>query len=117
MLFQIGRIYQDIEEYEKAIKAYELLFLKSPESVKRNEGIYRQAVCYEEIGEFIKAYEGYKVYMSLVENKQFYNQAQQKIRQMEHDGDGDGYPLYKEQEAGTSDEEANSYPNSNRHNI
>jgi tetratricopeptide (TPR) repeat protein len=111
-LFQIGKLYQDSGDYEKAIEAYENLFDKAPESGRRDEAIYRQAVCYEAIREFTASYEGYKTYMSLGDDKEFYRQAQQKVRQMEYDGDGDGYPFYKEQEAGTSDEDANNYPGS-----
>jgi tetratricopeptide (TPR) repeat protein len=109
-LFQIGKIYQDIGNYEKAIKAYNVLFEKAPESGRRDEAIYRQAVCFEEIHRFTKAYKDYKIYMNLGEDKEFYRQAREKVEQMEYDGDGDGYPLYKEQEAGTSDDDANSYP-------
>jgi len=109
-LFQIGKIYQDIGNYEKAIKAYNVLFERAPEPARRDEAIYRQAVCFEEIHEFTKAYEGYKIYINLGEDKEFYRQAREKVEQMEYDGDGDGYPLYKEQESGTSDEDANSYP-------
>jgi tetratricopeptide (TPR) repeat protein len=109
-LFQIGKIYQDIGNYEKAIKAYNVLFEKAPEPSRRDEAIYRQAVCFEAIYQFTKAYEGYKIYMNLGEDKEFYRQAREKVEQMEYDGDGDGYPLYKEQEAGTSDDDANSYP-------
>jgi tetratricopeptide (TPR) repeat protein len=113
-LFQIGKLYQDSGDYEKAIEAYDNLFDKAPESGRRDEGIYRQAVCFEAIREFSNAYEQYKTYMSLGEDKEFYRQAQQKVRQMEYDGDGDGHPFYKEQEAGTSDEDANSYPGSKK---
>ena len=109
-LFQVGKLYQDSGDYEKAIKAYDNLFEKAPESGRRDEGIYRQAVCYEAIREFSESYKQYKTYMSLGTDKEFYRQAQQKVRQMEYDGDGDGHPFYKEQEAGTSDEDANSYP-------
>jgi tetratricopeptide (TPR) repeat protein len=109
-LFQIARLYQDAGDYEKAIQAYESLFDKAPESGRRDEGIYRQAVCYEAIREFTSAYEQYRTYMSLGDDKEFYRQAQQKVRQMEYDGDNDGHPFYKEQEAGTSDEDPNTYP-------
>jgi tetratricopeptide (TPR) repeat protein len=113
-LFQIGTLYQDAGDYEKAIEAYDNLFDKAPESGRRDEGIYRQAVCYEAIREFTNAYEQYKTYMSLGTDKEFYRQAQQKVRQMEYDGDKDGHPFYKEQEAGTSDEDANAYPGSSK---
>jgi tetratricopeptide (TPR) repeat protein len=109
-LFQIAKLYQDAGDYEKAIQAYEDLFDKAPESGRRDEGIYRQAVCYESIREFTLAYEQYRTYMSLGDEKEFYRQAQQKVRQMEYDGDNDGHPFYKEQEAGTSDEDPNNYP-------
>jgi tetratricopeptide (TPR) repeat protein len=109
-LYQIGVLYQDSGDYERAVEAYDSLFKRAPESVRRDESVYRQAVCYEAIREFTSAYEGYKTYMSLGQDKEFYRQAEQKVRQMEYDGDGDGYPFYKEQEAGTSDEDANSYP-------
>jgi len=109
-LFQIGKIYQDIGDYEKAIKTYHTLLLEAPESSRRDEVIYRQAVCLESIHAFTAAYECYKIYINLGEDKEFYHQVREKIKQMEYDGDGDGYPLYKEQEAGTSDDDANSYP-------
>ncbi|MBM3236889.1 tetratricopeptide repeat protein [Candidatus Poribacteria bacterium] len=109
-LFQIGKIYQESGDYEKAIEAYDNLFKKDPESERRDEAIYRQAVCFETIHEFTEAYEWYKIYIKLGEDKEFCRQAREKVEQMEFDGDGDGYPFYKEQEAGTSDEDANSYP-------
>lgn len=109
-LFQIGVLYQDSGDYERAIESYDNLFKKAPESGRRDEAVYRQTVCYEAIREFTNAYEGYKTYMSLGSDKEFYRQAEQKVRQMEYDGDGDDYQFYKEQEAGTSDEDANSYP-------
>ena len=109
-LYQIGLLYQDSGDYERAIEAYDNLFKKAPESGRRDEAIYRQAVCYEAIRDFNDAYEGYKTYMSLGEDKEFYRQAEQKVRQMEYDGDKDGYPFYQEQEAGTSDEDPNDYP-------
>jgi tetratricopeptide (TPR) repeat protein len=109
-LFQIGLLYQDSGDYERAIEAYDNLFKKAPESGRRDEGIFRQAVCYEAIREFTGAYEGYKTYMSLGSDKDYYRQAEQKVRQMEYDGDKDGYPFYKEQEAGTSEEDPTDYP-------
>ena len=109
-LFQIATLYQNAGDYEKAIQAYDDLFDKAPESARRDEGIYRQAVCFESIREFSEAYQQYKTYMSLGTDREFYRQAQQKVRQMEYDGDSDGHPFYKEQEAGTSDEDPNAYP-------
>ncbi|MBC8228260.1 tetratricopeptide repeat protein [bacterium] len=113
-LFQVGKLYQDAGDYEKSIEAYDNLFDKAPESGRRDEAIYRQAVCYESIREFTKAHEQYETYMSLGTDREFYRQAQQKVRQMEYDGDKDGHPFYKEQEAGTSDEDADAYPGSSK---
>ena len=76
-----------------------------------NAVAYLQAVCYREIREFTKAYEGFKDYMSLGSEKDYYQEAEQIVRQFETDEDGDGYKFYIEQEAGTSDRDPNDYPN------
>ena len=61
-LYRIGTLYQQNDEYERAIEAYEALLENAPESVWRNEAIYQQAVCYRAIGEFEAAAEGFKIY-------------------------------------------------------
>ncbi len=111
-LFKVGELSQVDGQYERALRAYEELFERSPESSWRDKAVYNQARCYEAIREFTKAYNRYKDYMSLGKDKEFYRAADQKVRQYEYDQDGDGYPFYKEQEAGTSDEDPNVYPGS-----
>ena len=109
-LFQTGVLYQKNGELERAIDAYDRLFEKAPESTWRAEAVYNQAVCYQSIREFNEAYEGFKAYMSLGDDGKYYREAEQRVRQFELDQDGDGYLFYKEQEAGTSDQDANDYP-------
>lgn len=109
-LFQTGDLYQKNGELERAIDAYDRLFEKAPESTWRAEAVYNQAVCYQSIREFSEAYEGFKAYMSLGDDGKYYREAEQRVRQFELDQDGDGYMFYEEQEAGTSDQDANVYP-------
>ena len=40
----------------------------------------------------------------------YFREAEQIVRQFELDQDEDGYKLYEEQEAGTSDQDANDHP-------
>ncbi|GIX06729.1 MAG: hypothetical protein KatS3mg115_1132 [Candidatus Poribacteria bacterium] len=108
--FQIGRLYQDAGRYLDAIDAYQEMLDKFPQGFRRDEAVYNLAVCYETIREFEKAYRQYKAAMSLGEDTPFYRAAEQKVRQFEQDADGDGYPFYQEQQAGTSDKDPNSYP-------
>ncbi len=110
-LYRTGTLYQQNGEYERAISAYNDLFENAPESVWRNEAVYQQAVCYRSIREFAAAYEGFKAYMSITKGDTPYlREAEQIVRQYELDQDQDGFKFYEEQEAGTSDQDANSYP-------
>ena len=110
-LFRSGELFQQNGDYERAIEAYDALFENAPESVWRNEAVYQQAVCYRSIREFSAAYEGFKAYMSITKGDTPYlREAEQIVRQFELDQDQDGYKLYEEQEAGTSDQDANSHP-------
>ena len=110
--YQIGRLYQLNGQLDQAIDAYQELFDNNPESLWRAEGIYQQAVCYREIREFTKAYEGFKAYMNLGSDAEYHQEAQQIVRQFETDQDGDGYKSYVEQEAGTSDQDPADFPRS-----
>lgn len=110
-LFKIGSLYQKSGQYERAINAFEDLLQNTPESIWRNEAVYQQAICYRAIREFREAYEGFKTYISLTKGETPHlREAQQILRQYELDQDQDGYMFYVEQEAGTSDQDPNSYP-------
>ena len=110
--YQIGRLYQLSGKLEHAIEAYQRLLDHYPEPLwPYNAVVYLQAVCYREIREFTKAYEGFKAYMSLGRDVEYYQKAEEIVRQFEIDQDGDGYKFYIEQEAGTSDRDPNDYPN------
>jgi tetratricopeptide (TPR) repeat protein len=106
---QIGRLYQLNGQLDQAIDAYQELYDKSPESLWRAEGIYQQAVCYREIREFTKAYEGFKAYMNLGRDVEYYQEAEQVIRELEMDKDGDGYKSDIGQETGTPDQDPNRH--------
>ena len=108
--YQVGRLYQLNGQLEQAIEAYQELLDNNPDSLRHSEGIYQQAVCYREIREFAKSYEGFKAYMSLGPDVEYYKEAEQIVRQFEMDEDGDGYKYYVEQDAGTSDQDPNDYP-------
>jgi len=111
--YQVGKLYQDNGQYQEAIKAYDELFDKSPGSTRRSLATYNQAICYQAIGNFEKAYEGFKTYLGFSKDEvdqDLYREAKQRVRQMEMDQDGDGYKFYQEQEAGTSDQDPNSHP-------
>ena len=107
--FQIGRLYQLNGQLDQAIDAYQELYDKSPESPWRAEGMYQQAVCYREIREFSKAYRGSKAYMNLGRDVEYYQEAEQVIRELEMDKDGDGQEFYFERDAGTSDQDPNRH--------
>ena len=110
-LFRSGELFQQNGDYERAIEAYEALFEKAPESTWRNEAVYQQSVCYRSIREFASAYRGFKAYMSSTKgDTPYFREAEQIVRQYELDQDEDGYMFYQEQEAGTSDQDANSHP-------
>ncbi len=110
-LYQIGSLYQQSGQYERAIKAYQDLFDNAAESARRNEAVYQQAICYRAIREFGEAYEGFKDYISLTKGDRSYlREAEQIVRQYELDLDKDGYMFYVELENGTSDQDPNSYP-------
>jgi len=111
--YQVGLLYQEDGQYEKAIEAYNELFEKNPESTRRNIATYNQAVCYQAINEFEKAYEGFKTYLGFPKedvDEDLFREAKQKIRQMEMDEDGDGFMFYQEQAANTSDQDPNQHP-------
>ncbi len=108
--YQIGRIYQLNGQLDQAIEAYQDLFDNNPDSKWHNEAIYRQAVCYRDIRESTKAYLGFRAYMALGRDLEYYREAEQIIGQFEIDEDGDGYEFDVEQEAGTSDQDPDDYP-------
>ncbi len=81
--YQIGRLYQLNGQLDQAIEAYQELNDKSPESPWRAEGIFQQAVCYRGVREFAKAYHGYKAYMNIGRDVEYYQEAEQIIRQLE----------------------------------
>ena len=109
--YQIGRLFQLNGQLERAIEAYQKLLDKHPDSYYWCvRGVYQQAVCYREIREFTKSYEGFKAYMSLGPDVEYYKEAEQIVRQFEMDQDNDGYKYYIEQDAGTSDQVPNDYP-------
>lgn len=108
--YQIGRLYQLNRQFDQAIDAYRELFDNNPESLWRAEGIYQQAVCYREIRETTKAYLGFRAYMNLGGDAEYYQEAEQIIREFELEEDGDGYEFDVEQEAGTSDQDPNDHP-------
>ena len=112
--YQIGRIYQLNGQLDQAIEAYQDLFDNNPDSEWRSEGIYQQAVCYRDIWEFTKAYLGFRAYMNLGRDAEYYREAEQIIRDFDMDEDGDGYEFDVEQEAGTSDQDPNDHPGNNR---
>ena len=107
-----GRAYHSNGQLEQAIGAYQGLLDHCPEPLwPHNAVFYLQADCYREIREFTKAYEGFKAYLSLGRDVDYYQEVEEIVRQFEIDEDGDGYKFYIEQEAGTSDRDPNDYPN------
>ena len=111
--YQIGRLYQQSEQFYRAINAYDQLFKTVDRSTWQLEGTYQQAICYQAIWEYRKAYENVKAYIKTnYPETKYFQEAQQIVQQMERDTDGDGYMFYQEQEARTSDQDANDYPRS-----
>jgi tetratricopeptide (TPR) repeat protein len=113
-LYWIGNLYQKDGQYQRAIAAFDDLFEAAPESTWRDQAVYQQAVCYRAIREFREAYRGFKAYMSLGREGNFYREAEQIVRQFELDQDGDGALFYQEQEAATSDKDPNDNPDAKR---
>ena len=109
--FQVGALYQQSAQYERAIQAFDDLLENTPQSTWLNESVYQQAVCYRSIREFGSAYKGFKTYISLAKgDRPYLREAEQIIRQYELDQDQDGYLFYQELENGTSDQDPNSQP-------
>ena len=108
--YQIGRLYQLNGQLDQAIDAYQDLFDNNPKSMWCAEAIYQQAVCYRDIRESTKAYLGFRAYMHLGRDAEYYQEAERIIGQFEIDEDGDGYEFDVEQEAGTSDQDPDDYP-------
>lgn len=113
-LYRIADLYQKDGQYQRAISAFDEMLKKAPESTWRDEAVYQQAVCYRAIREFGEAYEAFKAYMSISKEGKYYREAQQIVRQYELDQDGDGFKFYVEQEAGTSDKDANDNPDAKK---
>ncbi|MAF12122.1 hypothetical protein CMK11_16885 [Candidatus Poribacteria bacterium] len=111
-MFHIGRLYQDGGRYVLAIEAYDELFKRFPQAFRRNDAVYNKAVCLETIREFEDAYEEYRAAAGFGEEQSFFRAAEQKVRQFETDEDGDGFLFYEEQQAGTSDKDPASNPDS-----
>ena len=112
-LYRAGTLYQQNGRYERAIRAYNNFFETAPESLWHNEVIYQQAVCYRAIREFGSAYELFSAYMNItIGDTPYRREVEQIVRQFELDQDQDGYLFYQEQEEGTSDQDATSYPGS-----
>ena len=109
-LFRIGDLYQRDGQYQRAIIGFADMLELAPESNRRPDAVYQQAVCYRAIREFGKSYEGFKAYMSVDKEGRYYREAEQIVRQYELDQDNDGHKFYEEQEAGTSDRDAKDYP-------
>ena len=111
--YRAGTLYQQNGRYERAIRAYNNFFETAPESIWRNEVVYQQAVCYRAIREFGSAYELFSAYMNItIGDTPYLREVEQIVLQFELDQDQDGYLFYQEQEEGTSDQDANSYPGS-----
>ena len=113
----IGRLYQQRGLFFQAIDSYDVLIKQHKVSDRWQEGVYQQGICYQTVQEYRKAYENFKAYISdFEENKpdgmrpKHLPEVRQIVQQMERDEDGDGYMFYQEQEAGTSDQDANEYP-------
>ena len=68
----IGKVHGVKYTYQSAETAYEELFKKTPESFWRDEAVYNQAVCYDAISEYAKAYKLFKIYMSFDKNVDLY---------------------------------------------
>ena len=109
-IYRAGMLYQQNGRYQRAIRACNSLF-DEPESSWHYEAVYQQAICYRAIGEFGSAYDGFSAYMNLTKGDTPYlREAEQIVQQFELDQDQDGYLFYQEQEEGTSDQDATSYP-------
>lgn len=108
--FKIGLLHQEIGDFDRAVEAYQILLDNWPQSYRRNEAVYNMAICHETMQDYENAYKYYQAYMSFGDKQEFYRAAEQKVRQYEYDGDGDGFPFWKEQQAGTSDQDPKSHP-------
>jgi len=115
--YQIGRLYQQRGLFFQAIDSYDVLIKQHKVSNRWQEGVYQQGICYQTVQEYVKAYENFKAYISYLAGKKTDDRREKRrrevlqiVQQMERDEDGDGYMFYQEQEAMTSDQDANDYP-------
>jgi len=109
--FSIAEIYQsDLGQYFDAIDTYLEYIKYHPTDFRRDEAVYNLAICYETIRQYGKAYDYYKTYRDSYPDGKYYKPAELKVRQYEYDEDQDGFPYYKELEAGTSDTDPNQHP-------
>lgn len=108
--FGISEVYQDQGKYLEAIDAYVEYIKFHPTYFRRDQAIYNMAICYEALRDYENAYERYRTYRDTYPEEKFYKAAELKVRQYEYDEDQDGFPYYKEIQAGTSDTDANAHP-------
>jgi TolA-binding protein len=108
--YGIGEIHLDEQNYMEAIDAFDEFIARNPTYYRRPEAVFNVAICYESLRQYEKAYEYYKIYKDTYPEGARFKAAELKVRQYEYDEDQDGFPLYKELAAGTSDTDPNSRP-------
>ena len=108
--FGIAEIYLEEQQYMEAIDAFNEYIAKNPTYFRRPEAVYSMAICYESLRQYNKAYEYYKTYKDTYPDKEKFQAAELKVRQYEYDEDQDGFPLWQELMAGTSDTDPNAHP-------
>ncbi|HGJ65445.1 TPA: tetratricopeptide repeat protein [bacterium] len=108
--YGIAEIHLERHEYMEAIDAFNEFIAKNPTYYRRPEAVYNMAICYEALRQYEKAYEYYKTYSVTYPEGERIKAVGLKVRQYEFDEDQDGFPLYKELDAGTSDTDPNSRP-------
>jgi tetratricopeptide (TPR) repeat protein len=108
--YGIAEIHLERHEYMEAIDAFNEFIAKNPTYYRRSEAVYNMAICYEALRQYEKAYEYYRTYSVTYPEGERIKAVGLKVRQYEFDEDQDGFPLYKELDAGTSDTDPNSRP-------
>lgn len=108
--YGIAEIHLQRYEYMEAIDAFDEFITRNPTYYRRPEAIYNMAICYEALRQYMKAYDYYKIYADTYKEAERFKAAELKVRQYEFDEDQDGFPLYKELSAGTSDTDPNAFP-------
>ena len=112
--YGIAEIYRELGRYPEAVDAYNEYINLHPTIFRWHEAVYNVAMCYENIRDYGKAYEMYKIYSDAYALEypelKLPQTVKLKLREYGKDEDQDGFPRYMELMEGTSDTDPNEHP-------